>query len=471
MIWSGVETAAVAVVSLVISIVLARMLSTRAFGLVAVIQVFLAAGQMFAEAGVSQALIRLPRRTASLESAALWLNTGLSLLFYTGLWCSAPFISDFYDSAELTDVIRLSGLSIPLAAVCVVQNARLATDMRFDKLAAVSVISVCTGGLAGIIAARHHAGVLALICQQLVTWGCRVLLFWCMSPWRPTFRLKRQEVIVLTRFSWKLLASGIIDTIYVNMYAPLVGHFFSISLTALYWRADSLARYVPQGFSNIIQRVTVPAISRIRTQSQRTRATYMRIIGCASWIIFPVAAICIGIAEPLFEWMLTDKWAGAVPYFRILFISLSLYPLHALNCSALNIFGRSDKFLILEVIKKVIGVTVLLITLPFGVEALCCGILGCSILTLGLNIGFASRYTGLTVKEQAHLIWPYTATAATAGLAAYGVTCILTAPWLQSIGGAITGGIIYLIQTRIFHFSAPTDIRAIFSKEQVRESV
>ncbi|MCM1005220.1 MAG: lipopolysaccharide biosynthesis protein [Prevotella sp.] len=465
MLWSGMETFGGSIVSVAISVILARLISPQAFGMIALLQIFIAVGQMLAEAGTSQALVRRPSRTRSLESSALMLNLLLGGIFCLILCMCAPLIAGIYAMPNLTRPIKMLALSIPLSAACVVQTARLASSLRFSRLAGVNIISILTGGVVAVTLAFWGYGEEALVWQQLAMYGARAVLLWIASPWLPVLFVSRTEFAALITFSWKLLVSGFIDTVYENMYAPLIGYFFSANTTAMYWRADSLARYAPCGFAFVLQRVSLPAVSRIRNDRTRTRNAYSKLIHCSCWVLFPICAISISLAPPLFDWLLTDRWAGAVPLFRILMIALALYPLHSLNCTALNVYGRSDKFLVLEIVKKCIGVAILCICLPLGVTALCYGLLCSSMLNLAVNILFAWQYTGLGLFSQLRLMLPLAAIAATAGVCAGIVSSDFDKDWQQVLAGAAAGATVYLMLTHVTKTSALSRIISIIRRD------
>ena len=463
MLWSGIETFGMSAVSIVVSILLARLVTPAAFGLIVIIQVFIALGQVFADSDISQALIRQPERTHSLDSAALYISVGMSLLCYLVLWMCAPLIADFYMQPQLIGIIRWIGLTIPLAGACVVQTSRLSSKMRFRQMAGVTLCSTLAGGVAGVFMAYKGYGVTALIVQQLTIWGTRALLLWTFFPWMPGLHLRLNEVRGLCRFSWKLLVSALIDTIYVNMYAPVIGKFFSATVTAMYWRANSLASFIPQGVQNVMCKVSLPSISAIRDDRGRTRCAYIRLIRCSCWLLFPICAIGIALANPLFCWVLTDKWVGAVPLFRILCASMALYPMHALNCTALNVYGRSDNFLRLEICKKIIGVLTLCIALPMGVIPLCYGVLLSGLINLVINICYARPYIGLGIAAQLRLMLPSILCSLSAAATAYMVSMLVSALWAKVLCGASAGMAIYLFLSIIANLRAPREIKSLFS--------
>lgn len=462
MLWSGLETAVMAGVSLIVSVVMARILSPTAFGLVALLQIFIAIGQMSAEAGMTQTLVRMPCRTPVQEGSALAVNLAAGGAAYVTLWLCAPLIAGFFHQPELVLVARLIGLCIPLNAASVVQAARLTSAMRFKRLAGISVCSVCVSGLTGILLASAGAGVMALVWQQIALWGTRTALLWATGPSLAGMRFRLKEAKELTAFSWRLMASGFIDTVWTNIYAPLVGRCFGLQATAMFWRAQTLASYAPQAFGSVLSRVALPAMSRIRDERERASAAFSRLVACSAWVTMPLCGTLIALAEPMFSWILTDKWLPAVPLFQVLCINAAFYPLHLLNCTTLNVWGRPDLFLRLEIIKKLIGLAALCVSLPFGVYALCWGILCGSGTCLFINIRFACGYTGVGIADQVRLITGPVCGAALAAGCTWSLTLTGMSPAAKCVAGICAGAATYLLFTRAARLTAPQDIRNLF---------
>lgn len=462
MLWSGLETAVIAGVSLVVSVVMARILAPDAFGLVALLQIFIAIGQMSAEAGMTQTLVRMPFRTPVQEGSALAINLAAGGAAYVALWLCAPLIAGFFHQPELIPVARLIGVCIPLNAACVVQAARLTSAMRFRRLAGISVCSVCVSGLTGILLALSGAGVMALVWQQIALWGARTALLWATRSSLAGMRFRLKEAKELTAFSWKLMASGFIDTVWTNIYAPLVGRCFGLQATAMFWRAKTLASYAPQAFGSVLTRVSLPAMSHIRDERERATAAFRRLAACSAWVIMPVCGTLTALAEPMFSWVLTDKWLPAVPLFQVLCVNAAFYPLHLLNCTALNVWGRPDLFLRLEIIKKLIGLGALCVSLPFGVHTLCWGILCGSGTCLFINIRFARRYTGVGIADQVRLITGPILGAVLAAACAWSLTLTGLSPAAICVAGTCAGAATYLIFTKAARLTAPQDIRNLF---------
>jgi len=462
MLWSGLESVGVAFVSLAVSVVLARLVAPEAFGIIAVLQVFVIPGQVFAEAGMSQALVRLPHRAPSHDYTALTLNVVLAVLVYMLMWACAPLIAGFYSKPELAGTARLLALSIPLASLCVVQTARLSTRMQFGRLSAISIAAVAAGGVTGTFMAVRGAAISALVWQQLTTWGMRALLLWTLYPMRAPYRFSLRAARSLAAFSWNVMVANLVNAVFYNSLHPmLVGRFIGVMSVALFWRALTLARVVPQNFCAVLNKVMLPALSMIRNEPARKREAYSRLISCSSWAIVPVCMLAIALAEPLFVWVLTDKWSGAVPLFRVLLVSHMMMPVQLINCTALNVEGRSGTFMHLEVLKKVIEVIIICICLPMGLLPFCIGIMCSTMITWVLNVAYARPCTGLGHIDQIRLLLPSVAGGLLASAAALCVSSLFQSPAWKSLSGLAVGAGVYLFYSRLAHLSAPVEIKGV----------
>lgn len=441
--WSALETLGVSGVALIVSVILARVLTPAEFGMIAMLQIFVAVSHVLVDSGFSSALIRC-RRTALHESTALLLNTAVGLGIYAVLYLSAPIVADFYGMPSLAPVMRTLTLAIPLNALCVVQVARLTAEMKFRHLCAVNGAAAVVSAATGLTLAFAGYGVWALVWQQLSVWGTRTLLLWLTLRWTAPLRWGPREFREMSGFGWKLLVSSLIDNLWNNIYAPVLGRCFSLKATGWYWRADTLAMYGPVTLSTMLSRVAYPVFCRISADRLRMAEAMRRLIGVSAWVVFPFMALAMALAEPLFSLVLTDKWLPAVPYFRLLCAAAALYPLHALNLAALNAAGRSDLFLRLEIVKKCLGAAMLIATIPFGVWWVCAGILIFNIICVPVNGAYARTYAGMSWLRQWTVALPMAVSAAVGAMLAYLVCKLQMADWLRIAAGASVMALCYL---------------------------
>lgn len=404
MLWSALESFGSTGASFVLSVIMARFLSPQAFGLVAVLQIFVAVARVFVDSGMTEALIRRAHGTALAYSTAFVLNVSAGVVAYVALWFLADPVARFYGNPILADIMRIMCIGIPLNALCVVQTARLVSAMRFDRLFKVSGTAVIISGAVGILMAVKGFGVWALVWQQVAMWGVRALLLWVLVPGFGRLRFCRKEAGALMSFSWKVMLSALIDTVWSHLNVLVIGKFFNPAQTGLYWRAQSFAILPASVATGVIMRVAMPMFSRAGCRPERLRVMFGRVLGMSVWVLFPVMALLCALSTPVFALLFNEEWSGAVPMFRIICIAGMLYPLHALNLCLLNVVGRSDLFLRLEVIKKLLAVLMLCIAVPHGVMAVCWGLLIVSVVSLVVNTWYSGGYALFSIFGQIKLV-------------------------------------------------------------------
>lgn len=437
--WSALESFGSSGVSFIVSVIMAAFLAPREFGMVAMLQVFVALAQICVESGMTQALVRLPERSRVVDSTAFVLNLLIGGGSYLVLWLIAPWVARFYSQPELTGVMRVICLAVPVNALCVVQTARLIAAMNFRMLFKVSFLATLLSGVLGICLACCGVGVWALVWQQVCSWSLRALLLWCLTGERPGWRFSKRVVRSLFGFSWKVMASAILDTIWSNIYSVLIGKIFTPRLTGLFWRADSFSRLPATVASGVVTRVSYPVMGRLQGYPSRMNVLFMRVLGMSVWLISPCMLLMSALAEPLFRTFFNSQWLSAVPMFRVLCVAMLFYPVHALNLQILNAEGFSNLFLRLEIIKKLITVGILCVTVPLGVEAICWGVLADSLIGLPVNMWYTGRFARANMLSQVRLMLPVLILAGFATLVAYLVSICFQHPVLSLLSGIICG--------------------------------
>lgn len=470
MLWNTLETVGVSGVGFIVSILLARLLTPAEFGLVAMLQIFIAVSHVIVDSGMSQALIRSTGRTAAHESTVLLMNMGIAAALYLLFFCFAPLIAGFLHTPSLTGVIRLLTIVIPLNSLCVVQTSRLVSALQFRRIAFINCTAALLSGAAGIVLALFGFGVWALVWQQIAMWGGRAMLLWMVSPWRGRLIFDKDAFASMFGFSWKLLVSSLIDSIWDNIYPLIIGRFFNARLTGLYGRAQTFANYGPVTLSSMVSCVAYPVMCRLRDDRKRLHSAFRRLAGVVSWIVFPAIAWLIASSEPLFSLVLTDKWLPAVPYFRWLCAATSLYPLSALNLGTLKVAGRSDLFLRLELVKRAIGVIVLCATIPFGIDWMCIGLVVSSVLCFGLNAGCSRSFTGLRLSGQMRIMLPVIAAAALSGVAGYFAAGLAGSRWVQLVFATAAVFPVYMLMTFCLGWRYPRELMQVLRRIDKNEN-
>ena len=378
----------------VIGIILARLLSPSDYGLLAMIGVFNAIAFAFLDSGFGNALIRKPDLNEDDNTTAFLFNLVAGIVLFGVIWFIAPWVSAFYDKPILTPLLRAEGSLLIVTSFKIVQNTQLTRALNFKAKMIIRIVSSVSGGVIGIIAAYSGLGVWALVAMHIADALISLVLLWVISPWRPRGKWSKKSFNYLWGYGSKLLASGLLDTIYGNIYPIIIGKFYSAADLGQYSRAKGYAYLPSQSLTGVIQQVTFPVLSQIQDDDQRLGNNYRRMLRFTVFIVFPIMIGMAALAYPLVVSLVTDKWAQCVPYLQIICFSSMWYPVHAINLSLLQVKGRSDLFLRLEIIKKAIVTIAVFVCVPFGIMGICIGSVCTSIICLAIN----TYYTGKLIN-------------------------------------------------------------------------
>lgn len=404
--WRIGEVGGRQIIQLGISIVLARLILPESFGAVAMLSIFIAIANVFVDSGFSTAIIRKTDRTEADCSTVFWFNIVIAIFFYGILFLCAPLIADFYEMPILIPVLRVTALSIVINSLAGLQRSLLTADMQFKALAKFSIISLIISGTVGMIMAYYDFQVWALVAQTLVAAVINTIFLWWRSPWHPSLIFSTASFKEFFGFGSKLLASGLLDMIYGNIYSVIIGKVYKAADLAYYNRAISLAILTSTNPSTILQSVVYPTLCKLQDSDDALRNGYRRILRIAAFIIFP---LCLGmgaVAYPLINTFYTEKWIFAAPLLQIMVFEMMWYPIHAINLNLLMVKGRSDLFFRLEIIKKIFGIIMLCITVPIGLEAMCYGGICTSIIALVINTYYTGKLLNLGFFVQLRDFWP-----------------------------------------------------------------
>ena len=374
----------------VIGVILARLLSPSDYGLLAMIAVFNAIAFAFLDSGFTNALIRKPDLTEDDNMTAFCFNIVAGVVLFGVIWVIAPWVSVFYDKPILTPLLRAEGSLLIISALKIIQGVQLTRALNFRAKMMIRVTSNVMGGVIGIIAAYKGLGVWALVLMHIASSVIGLVILWIMAPWHPRGRWNKASFSYLWGYGSKLLASGLLDTIYSNIYPIIIGKFYSAADLGQYTRAKQYAHMPAGTLTGVLQQVTFPVLSRIQEDDARLGNSYRRMLRFTVFIVFPVMLGMAALAHPLVITLVTNKWAQCVPYLQVICFASMWYPVHAINLNLLQVKGRSDLFLRLEIIKKVIVTVAIFICVPFGIMGICIGAVCTSIICLAIN----TYYTG-----------------------------------------------------------------------------
>lgn len=389
--WSATERFSAQGMQFVLGVIIARLLAPTDYGLIGMLAIFLAISQTFIDSGFSTALIQKKDRDEKDFATTFYFNIVVALFFYALLYFCAPLIANFYEQPLLTPLARVVGLSIVINAFGVVQLAKFTIKVDFKTQAKASVTSILISGLAGLYMAYTGYGVWALVVQSLTKSFFNVALLWLISKWIPKERFSKERFKELFSFGSKLLAAGLLDTTYRNIYLIVIGKIFPAQTLGYYTHAQQFKDFPSSNLTGILQRVTFPILSEMQDDDERLKESYRKIIKLSALIIFPLMMGLAALAEPLIRVLLTDKWIESAWMLQLLCFAGMWYPIHAINLNVINVKGRSDLFLKLEIIKKAMITIVLVVSIPLGIKAIILGQIITSYLALIINTYYTKQ--------------------------------------------------------------------------------
>ena len=406
LIWSFIDSIANQGISFIVGIILARLLSPKEVGLIGMLTIVIAISQSFIDSGFRQALIRKQNCTPEDYSTVFYFNIVVGVFFYILLFACANSIGNFFHEPILKQLVRVLGLALIINSFTIIQSTLLTKRIDFKLQAKISVIASFVSGIISIYMAYTGWGVWSLVALTLLKYAINSLLLWCWNKWKPIFVFSRKSFKELFSFGSKLLVSGLIDTIYRNVYYVIIGKYFAAVELGYYTRAEQFQSLPSANLQSIIGRVSYPVLSTIQDDIPRLRETYKKIIRSTMLITFVLMLGMAAIAKPMILTLIGEKWEPCVIYLQMLCFAGMLYPLHALNLNMLNIQGRSDLFLRLEIIKKVLAIPVIVITVFFGIKAMISGMILLSLIAYYLNSYWSGRLIGYSFLEQIKDILP-----------------------------------------------------------------
>ena len=463
-IWSSVERFSVQGVQFLVMLVIARILSPEDFGLVGMLAIFLAVAQSLIDSGFSQALIRKQNRTELDNSTVFYFNIIVSLLLYAILYVSAPWVAKFYQEPQLCKLMRVLCLVVVINSLAVVQRAMYTASINFKTQAKASFIAALLSGGVGIYMAMNGYGVWTLVWQQLLNAGINTLLLWAFSNWRPHLQYSWQSFRELFAFGSKLMASGLIDTIYNNMYVLVIGKVFSAVSLGYYAQADRFTKFPSSNITGILQRVTYPVLCTLQDDDEKLRKDYRQLLRLSAFIVFPLMCGLAGVAYPLVDLILGEKWHFAATLIIPLCFSMMWYPIHAINLNLLQVKGRSDLFLRLEIIKKIIGVVVLAASIPFGLQFMCYSSIFTSLLFLIINTYYTGRLINVGFRLQMKDLAATLLLSVGMFVLIWGITLCLDNIYFQWLSSILAGIVFWGVISYLFKFNELSYLRSIIQK-------
>ncbi len=400
LLWTFADTFLLKGVSFIAIIILARLLGPREFGLIGMISVFIAIGTSLVDSGLSSSIIRTSDTDDSDFSTVFYLNLIISFLVYIILFFGAPFIAEFYHQEVLTNIIRLYCFSFIISAFSAVQLAILDKEMQFRRIMQYNIPGILIGVIVGITLGYFGYGVWSIVMMYLTTQTVQSIVLWSFSNWKPTKTFSREKMKFHYKFGYKLMLSGLLDTVFKNIYNVLIGKFFSVQSLGYYERANTFNEYPVTIITGIINKVSYPLLSKIQNDRERISYVYKQMLQLTFFVTTPLMLGAAAVSKPLFLLVLGEQWSPAVPLFKIICLASIFYPIHSFNISVLKVYGRSDLFLKLEIYKKIIVIISIIIAFQFGILGLVWSSVISSFIALLINTHYSSDIIKYSTKRQ-----------------------------------------------------------------------
>lgn len=468
-IWRFAERCGAQLVTFIVSIVLARLLSPEDYGTIALVTVFTTILQVFVDSGLGTALIQKKNADDLDFSSVFYFNFVVCIILYMGMFLAAPVIARFYGDSSLVPIIRVISLTIVISGVKGIQQSYVSRNMLFKRFFFATLGGTIFSAFLGVGLAYAGFGVWAIVAQQLSNTMIDTLILWITVKWRPKKMFSWKRLKGLLSFGWKLLVSSLLDTVYNNLRNLIIGKFYSSADLAYYNQGDKFPKLIVTNINSSIDSVLLPTLSSAQDDRERVKNMTRRAIKTSTYIMAPLMVGLAFCATPIVRLVLTEKWLPCVPYLQIFCITYMFWPIHTANLNAINAMGRSDYFLKLEIAKKTIGMILLLSTMRFGVMVMAYSLLISSITSQIINSWPNKRLLGYGYLEQLRDIFPSIMTALFMGgcvnlVKLFGLSDLLTLLIQVSLGAIIYIGLSSLLHLEAYQYLTSI-VQSVVSKK------
>lgn len=454
MFWRFAERTGAQGVSFVVSIVLARMLAPEDYGLIALVTVFTNILQVFIDSGMGTALIQKKNADDLDFSSVFYFNVVFCVILYLLLFIAAPWISMFYGKPELTNVIRVLGLTLIISGIKNIQQAYVSKNLIFKRFFFATIIGTVISAFVGIGLAMIGFGVWALVAQGITNSVIDTLILWFTVKWRPKKVFSFARLKGLFSFGWKILCSRLLETVYQDIRQLIIGKMYSSSDLAFYNRGKQFPNLIITNINTAIDSVILPVMSNVQDKKAELKRMMRRAVMTSTYIIMPIMVGLAACSEDIVRVLLTDKWLETVPFIQVFAVQFAFLPIHTANLNAIKAMGRSDIFLKLEIIKKVMGIVLLFGTMWFGTLAMAYSLLANAVFSLFVNSGPNKKLLGYGYKEQFMDIVPSAGLAVAMGIIVFLVGQINIAPILVLLIQVLVGAVVYIAGSVLFKLEA-----------------
>lgn len=446
-IWKFAERSGAQAIQFVVQIILARILEPKLYGTLALVTVVLAIMNVFVDSGFGNALIQKKDADELDFSTVFFFNIFICTVLYFLLFLFAPWIADYYGIDELTALIRALGLTLVISGFKNVQQAYVSRTLQFKRFFHATLLGTICAAVLGIAMAYRGYGIWALVVQYLVKALLDTIILWVTVKWHPRRGFSLHRLKELFSYGWKLLASGLLDTVYSNVSQLIIGKVYTSMDLAFYNRGNQFPQTIIENINTSMNSVLFPVMSEEQEKKDCLRSMTKRAIKVSTYVIAPMMIGLVVIAPTVVSVILSEKWLSCVPYLRIFCLIYLFYPIHTVNLNAIKALGRSDYFLKLEIVKKILGITILIFTMRFGVMAMAYGLLASSIFGQVINTWPNKRLFGYQYFDQLRDISGEVIISLVMGISVFvtGIFCVRLSQIVMMMIQIMVGFLFYLL--------------------------
>lgn len=450
-IWRFAERCGAQAVTLIVSIVLARILTPSDFGTVSLVMVFTTIMQVFVDSGLGTALIQKKDADDLDFSSVFYFNFAVCLILYAVMFMAAPLIAGFYNDTSLASIIRVISLTIIISGVKGIQQSYVSRNMLFKRFFFATLGGTIFSAFLGIGMAYAGCGVWSIVAQQLSNTAIDTMILWVTVKWRPKKMFSWKRLKDLLSYGWKLLISSLLDTVYNNLRNLIIGKIYTSADLAYYNQGDKFPKVIVTNINASIDSVLLPSMAGEQDHRERVKSMTRRAIKTSTYIMAPLMMGLMFCAESVVKLLLTDKWLPCVPYLRIFCFTYMFWPIHTANLNAIKAMGRSDLFLKLEIVKKIMGLTLLLLTMRISVMAMAYSLIVSGICSQVINSWPNWKLLDYNYFEQMRDILPSIGIALLMGIIVYFVGLLRLPTIIVLFIQLIAGAAIYIGTSALLH--------------------
>ncbi len=474
MIWRFLERAGARAVSFVVAIILSRLLGPSVYGTIALVTVFIVIMQTFIDCGFGTALIQKKDADDLDFSTVFYFNMAICVVLYVVMFFSAPAIARFYDNLELIPIIRVISLTLVISGVKNIQEAYVSRHLLFKKFFYATLGGTTGAAVIGLWMAYRGYGVWALIAQNLFNQTVDTIILWMIVKWRPKKMFSFIRLKDMYSYAWKLLFSNLINTIYGKIRQLIIGKYYSSGDLAFYNKGDFFPHQLIANINSALDSVLLPVMSRVQDDKDQIKSMTRRAIKTSTFVLAPVLLGLAATATPLIRLLLTDKWLGCVVYLRVFCIVYLILPLHTANLNAIKAMGRSDLFLTLEIIKKIMGLTAMLSTIFISIEVMTYSYLATTFISFIINSYPNKKLLNYTAYEQIIDISANLLLAAVMFSFCYSIQYLGMNDMPTILLQILTGAVVYIVLAVLFRNDSLWYVwgicRKIFARKMIKEA-